>query len=237
MNIKVMSFNTQHCCNYVTKQIDYDVMEQAIRTCGADIVGLNEMYGAGEAEDFEAQVQILAERMGYYYYFAQTIEVFKKQSSPYGNGLISRFPIKSAEIIRIPDPVERKYDGYYESRCVLKAELEVEGGLTVCVTHFGLNPDEQENAVATLVNAIMPERCIAMGDLNATPKKPVLEPIREAMFDTAELFDEEKLSFPSDKPRCKIDYIFTSRDLKVLWADIPAIVASDHRPYVIEVEL
>ena len=237
MNIKVMSFNTQHCCNYVTRKIDYDMMEQAIRTCGADIVGLNEMYGAGEAEGFEAQVQILAERMGYYYYFAQTIEVFKNQSSPYGNGLISRFPIKSAEVIRIPDPEVRQYKGYYESRCILKAEIEVGDGLTVCVSHFGLNPDEQENAVATLTANLAPERCIAMGDYNVTPHKPVLAPIREVLFDTADLFDGEKLSFPSDEPRCKIDYMFTSRDLKVLSADIPAIVASDHRPYIIEVDL
>lgn len=237
MNIKVMSFNTQHCKNYITREIDYDAMVNAIRTCEADIVGLNEMYGAGEAETFEAQVQILAEKLGYHYYFAKAIDVFKKESSPYGNGLISRFPIKSAETIKVPDPAVRSYKGYYESRCLLKATIDVEGGLTVCVSHFGLNPDEQENAVATLVSNLEPTRCIAMGDYNVTPEKPVLTPIRDVMFDTAELFDGEKLSFPSDEPRCKIDYIFTSRDLNVLSADIPAIVASDHRPHTIEVEL
>lgn len=236
MNIKVMSFNTQHCKNYLTQQIDFDVMVNAIRTCGADIIGLNEMYGKGVEEDFEPQVQILAERLGYHYYFAKAIDVFKNPS-PYGNGLLSRFPIKSAETIKVPDPAVRSYKGYYESRCLLKATIDVEGGLTVCVSHFGLNPDEQENAVATLLSNLEPTRCIAMGDYNVTPKKPVLNPIREVMFDTAELFECEKLSFPSDEPRCKIDYIFTTRDLNVLSADIPAIVASDHRPHTIEVEL
>lgn len=51
------------------------------------------------------------------------------------------------------------------------------------------------------------------------------------MRDTAELFDSEKLSFPSDAPNRKIDYIFVSNDVSVLDADIPPIVASDHRPH------
>lgn len=236
MNITVMSFNTQHCQNYITREIDYDVMADAIRTCGADIIGLNEMRGEGIDEDFDPQVQILAEKLGYYYYFAKAIDV-GKAPNPYGNGLLSRFPIKDAVTIPVPDPEKKAGGRYYESRCLLKAELEVGEGLTVCVTHFGLNADEQENAAATVVANLAPTRCVLMGDFNVTPKKPVLDPIRAVMFDTAELFDEPKLSFPSDKPNCKIDYMFTSKDIKVLKADIPAIVASDHRPYTAELEL
>ena len=45
------------------------------------------------------------------------------------------------------------------------------------------------------------------------------------------------MSWPVDEPTMKIDYIFTSRDLNVLSADIPADVVSDHRPYVAEIEV
>ena len=38
--MKVMSFNTQHCMNYITKEIDYQIMADAILQCEADIVGL-----------------------------------------------------------------------------------------------------------------------------------------------------------------------------------------------------
>ena len=65
----------------------------------------------------------------------------------------------------------------------------------------------------------------------------ILNPIRERMLDTAALFDSEKLSFPSDEPRCKIDYVFVSPDIKILSADIPPIVASDHRPHTATVEM
>ena len=65
----------------------------------------------------------------------------------------------------------------------------------------------------------------------------ILNPIRERMLDTAALFDSEKLSFPSDEPRCKIDYVFVSPDIKIIAADIPPIVASDHRPHTATVEM
>ena len=231
--MKVMTFNTQHCLNYLEQKIDYDIMAKAILDLGADVVGLNEMRGAGVSEKYEAQVAILAEKTGMpYYYFAKA---FDFPGGPYGNGILSRIPIVKAETIVIPDPQPRQYEGYYETRCVLKVELE--NGVTVLVSHFGLNPDEQENAVAMVVSKLKTEKCILMGDFNMTPDAPLLAPLFEKMKDTAEQFDEPKLSFPSDKPDRKIDYIFVSPDLQVLEADIPAVVASDHRPHTAVLKL
>jgi endonuclease/exonuclease/phosphatase family metal-dependent hydrolase len=53
-----------------------------------------------------------------------------------------------------------------------------------------------------------------MGDFNVAPDDKLLLPIREKMKDTAEMFDAPKLSWPSDKPEIKIDYIFVSPELK-----------------------
>lgn len=235
MNVTVMSFNTQHCMNYVTKKIDFDIMAEAIRTCGADVIGLNEMRDAGTAPEYTAQVKELADRLGYYFYFAKAIEL--EGQNPYGNALLSRFPLLSVETIPIPDPAVKVFSGYYETRCVLKAKLDVAGGLTVLAAHFGLNPDEQLHAVQTVVQNLTEKQCVVMGDFNMQPEDPLLMPLRDRLFDTAECFTEEKLSFPSDVPDRKIDYIFTSRDLKVQSADIPAIVASDHRPHTAVLEL
>ena len=43
-----MTFNTQHCLNYTTQEIDFSVMAEAIKIYDPDIVGLNEMRGLGE---------------------------------------------------------------------------------------------------------------------------------------------------------------------------------------------
>ncbi len=232
--MNVMSFNTQHCDSFLEKRIDFELMAGVIKDLGADIVGLNEMRGKGSHVYYTDQVKALAELTGMeYYFFGKAIEFPNR--GPYGNGFLSRVPIVKAETILIDDPVIKKYDGYYESRCILKVELE--GGVTVLVTHFGLNPDEQENAVRALLGNICDKKCILMGDFNVTPDDRVLDPIRERMKDTADRFDGPRLSFPSDHPDRKIDYIFVSEDVEVISADIPPIVASDHRPHVATVKL
>lgn len=230
--MKIMSFNTQHCKNFITQQIDFEVMAKTILDCGADIVGLNEMRDDGEREDYTDQVKKLSELTGMeHYFFAEAIR--SHGNNPYGNGFLSRIPIVSMETIPIPDPKERSYKGYYETRCLLKAVLE--NGYTVLVTHFGLNPDEQQNAVETVLANLAAEKCILMGDFNLRPDNPLLDPIREKMKDAAELIEGEGFSFPSDSPTRKIDYIFVSPDVEMIAADIPAIVASDHRPHTLEV--
>ena len=39
--MKIMTFNTQHCRNFVTGKIDFEVMAEAIRKEAPEIVGLN----------------------------------------------------------------------------------------------------------------------------------------------------------------------------------------------------
>ena len=227
--MKIMSFNTQHCLNFLERHVDYEIMARAIRDVGADVVGLNEMFDGGK---FCAQTKELSALTGLEnYYFAKAID---DADGPYGNGIISKIPFKSVETVIIPDPSPKRPGGWYETRCVLKAELE--NGLRVVVTHFGLESDEQENAVKTVLECIRDEKCILMGDFNVEPSNELLAPIRERLIDTSRGFCENKLSFPSDKPRIKIDYIFVSPDIEVVGADIPEIIASDHRPHTAEIK-
>ena len=232
--LKIMVYNTQHCKNYLKGVIDYPMFIDLLKDFDCDVVGLNEIRGKGDHAGYDPQTEILAEGAGYpYYKFAQAILV--NGSLPYGNALISRIPLAKTEVISVPDPIERKYKDYYETRCLLKAKLEC--GLTVMVIHFGLNPDERENAVKTILENLEDERCIVMGDFNSEPDDPIIAPLLEKLYDTSRLFDEAKLSFPSDKPEIKIDYVLATKDVKVVSADIPAIVGSDHRPYVVEIEI
>lgn len=231
--MKVMSFNTQHCNNFLKQTIDFDVMAKAILACDPDIVGLNEIRGEGPHPDYTAQTEKLAELTGMsYYHFAPAIQLAE---GPYGNAFLSKIPIVSAETVMIPDLVDKSGAPYFETRCILKVKLE--NGVTVLVIHMGLSDGEQLEAVKTVLETIVDKKCILMGDFNTTPDDPKLIPIREKMTDSAVCFDAPKLSFPSDAPDRKIDYIFVSKDITVLSADIPEIVASDHRPHVAELEV
>ena len=232
--MKVMSFNTQHCLNYVERHIDFELMAKTILDQNADIVGLNEMRGKGENPEYTDQVKVLSELTGMeHWFFAEAIQV--KGGGPYGNGLLARRPILHAEVIPIPFPDPRTGTRYYEKRCLLKAKLE--GDITVLVTHFGLNDDEAENAVKTILEHLTEERCILMGDFNLTPDSPILAPLYDRMKDTAACFTHPQYSFPSDHPTQKIDYMFVSPDVEVIYAEIPPVVASDHRPYTANIIL
>lgn len=233
--MKIMTFNTQHCLNYLENKIDYDIMARTILDEGAEIVGLNEMYseGQGAPSEYINQTKKLSELTGLdSYYFAKAIQL--PREGEYGNGLITKHKIVEAKTIKIPDPCPKKYNGYYETRCLLKARLE--NGYTVLVCHFGLNPDEWENAVKTILDNLEEEKCILMGDFNVTPDKDVLDPIRVKMKDASVGFCENTPSWPSDKPEVKIDYIFVSPDITVEYAEIPNVIASDHRVHTAEIK-
>lgn len=231
--MKIMTFNTQHCLNYVEQVIDIPLMAKVIQDCGADVVALNEMYGEGSAPNFTDQTGTLAQLTGMHHYFAQAIGF--DGVKPYGNGLLSKLPILSAQTILIPDPVEKTGPKNYETRCVLKAVLE--GGITVLVTHMGLNVDEEQLAIATVLENMPEEKGILMGDFNIYHGDPLLDPIREKLVDAADLISPTPDTFPSYAPRGKIDYIFVTPDVQVLSAEVPPILASDHFPHTAEVKL
>ena len=232
--MNLMSFNTQHCLNYLEQKIDFAIMANTIKKYGADIVGLNEIRDQGVDPDYTQQTAILSELTDIpNFYFAKAIDI--RGNNPYGNAILSRFPLVHAETIPIPDPNPKSGKEYYESRCVLKARLE--NGITVLVTHLGLNHDEQIEGVNTILKHIEDTQCILMGDLNMPPDDDTLLPIRERMIDAAGMLSSSKLSFPSDNPYMKIDYIFVSKDIIVTGADIPAIIASDHRPHTASIDI
>ncbi len=231
--MRIMSFNTLFCTNYFTKEIDFNAMAEVIKKCNPHIVGLNEMYGKSCMEEYDSQTEKLSALSGLpYFEFAEACTL---EEGTFGNGFLSKMPYISAEVIPVPEEEIKTGDQLYESRCLLK--MRYDDGLTVLVIHFGLNKDEHIHAVNTVLENLEDEKCILMGDFNVTPDKEVLKPIQERMTDTADFIQMPCLTFPSDNPFKKIDYIFVSKDIKVISADIPYIAVSDHLPCIAEIEI
>lgn len=232
--MKVMTFNIQSG----RKHPDFSVLNlnfcaEVIKKYMPDIVGLNEVHNGGE---YGNQFEILAKKLGYsYYYFAEAFIA----DSPYGNAILSKYPIKSAETIMIPDPLIKNEDVYYETRCVLNAKITIEEkNISVLVSHFGLANSEQNNAVNTVCGLIgeNSKNTILMGDFNMHPDNARLNEIRNRLVDTAIDPDESYFTFDSINPTEKIDYIFVSSDAKI--SDTKAIpdIGSDHRAYMTDIE-
>ena len=238
MKVKVMTFNIQSTRDYVNRNFDPILMARTIKTIGGEIIGLNEVRGEGEDEFFTDQVTTIANYLGYkYFYFGKAIDI--KGKGPYGNAFISKYPIESVETIMIPDPLVKDEDAYYETRCIIKAKVNVNSELiTFIVTHVGLAKSEEENAIKVLHNLIDQEngKLILMGDFNMEPSNHLVLSIKDKLYDTSDLIVGDKLTFPSINSVKKIDYIFT-RNISVVKADVERIVASDHFPCSVEIEL
>lgn len=239
MKFRVMTYNVQHFHPYkATEQwddIDYRPFADAIKAFDPDVVGLNEIRGEGPSPLYAPQAELIAGLTGYSYFYAPSL--FIPDHGLYGNAFLCKKELGSSEVVHIPDPAGTT--GYFESRSVAKTVLPYAGGITMLTSHFGLRPVEAENAVRVVCDEIRksPYPVILTGDFNVTPDNPVLAPIRKLLFDTAELLERPLLSFPSDEPKVKIDYVFCSKELRPTFASIPPLVLSDHRPYIVDFEL
>lgn len=232
MTTNIMTFNIQHGLDYINRCIDLKLMADTIKSLNADIVGLNEVRNAGPDPEYTDQAKTIADYLGWENcYFAEALKF--DGVNPYGNAIVSKYKIESAETIMIPDPPVKDEDTYYETRCILKAKIAVGSGLTVLITHMGLARSEKKNAVSAILAeaAKVSGPLVIMGDFNMEPFHPTIKPLLEAYNDSADFFGNNKKSCPSDNPTMKIDYILYNNGLELAAADVPNIIASDHLPH------
>ena len=76
--MKIMTFNTQHCENFITKRIDFQAVADVINKYNPDVVGLNEMRGKGERADYEAQTEALSTLTKMPYFYFVLLQSFKQ---------------------------------------------------------------------------------------------------------------------------------------------------------------
>ena len=234
MQIKLMTYNIQHGLRHLRGGIDLGMVADVIRKFDPDVVTLNEVRDSGDDPGYFHQTERIAKLLGWpNYYFARAITF--SDGGDYGNAILSKIQFKSVQTILIPDPPVKDEDKYYETRCLIKAVFD---DFIVLGMHVGLARAEAKNAVATVLSNTGNEPTVLMGDFNLEPDDMILAPIYAAYTDTATLLTDKTLkSWPSDAPRVKIDYIFTKNVKKIISADIPQIVATDHCPHLAEIEL
>ena len=242
--MKIMTFNIQHALDYNNQIIDCELFADKIKEYGADICGLNEVRGEGPLDGYTDQTNSIADTLKYYRYFGEAIKV--NGTSPYGNAIVSMFPFKSVETIKIPDSDknnELNREGepvHYESRAIIKAIFELDDReICVLVTHMGLALSERINAVSKLCEIIDTTELpvILMGDFNSTPDEDVLKPLFDRLDDTDSLSDNPRnATYASYNPEIKIDYVLY-RGIKCIGAKTVNEIISDHFPIIAEFEI
>lgn len=240
MKLRVMTYNIQHGRIHlaVPEVIDLNGVAQVMKDCGADIIGLNEVRGEGVWDGYTAQTEKLGSLLGFNAYIGRSVYVHGEYN-PYGNAILSRFPIIEAKVFRIPDVIEDN-GKYREPRTVTRAVIELTdmSRIAVYTSHFGLSEPEQEHAVSTVIELLKSEALpyVLMGDFNMTPDNPLIHKLSEVAYGAEDLLRDAK-TFTSHAPEKKIDYIYTSNRVTVKDANVIEIVASDHFPLCEDIEI
>lgn len=236
MELRIMTYNIQHGEDHALRLaehravIDLEKTADTVRRVGADICVLNEVRGKGLTEEYTEQAQAIGASLGFHSVFGRSTLV--GGTEPYGNAIVSRFPIESAEVIPIPDSIaDGKAPQNVESRSVLRCTFSFDDGkkLTVLSSHFGLSDAERKNAVALCEKLPDSEKVptVLLGDFNAVPTDAVLSPLFRK-YQSAE--DLCVCTFPTEKPSSRIDYIFLNDKIELLNSGIGKDSASDHLP-------
>lgn len=250
MKLKLATFNIQHGVDHVKRLagekgvVDLERVAGHIAKMNVDICTLQEIYNCPPEGRFPDQAGDIAGRLGgWYSAHVKAIDVVRPsgEKRPYGNGMVSKFPIRSLKNVHIAVPQEERiYEGSYEERALMVAELDLGGGkvLTVMNCHFGLTPDAHKLAV----DIILAEKekisgpVVLTGDFNLEPHMEQTQRLKAAFDDTEDYMEGSVLTFPSHKPTIKIDYIFTD-GIKIEKAYTVPDVISDHLPIVAELEV
>lgn len=240
MKCRIMTYNIQSCHDHMENRLgSQEKLIAYVREAAPDVLVLNEVRDIPGNPLTEEQAGVIARGLGWNFRFAKAIDL---PGGEYGNAILSPHPIRDFSVTPIPlRPLlpGEKEGRWPEARCVLRAEVGIgDMPLVVFGSHFGLSEREQEYAVEITSALLDAEEKphVLMGDFNMQPDNPILAPIFARMKDASCVMAEPKLSFISEAPTVKIDYIFVSDGINVHASDIPASTISDHRPHWADIE-
>jgi len=166
MKIKVMTYNVAsgRCYDDTSKLVSHGGAPQDLTKCASiiknispDICGINETnHYMSNSQPIKNQPEFLAEYTGLRNcVFGKAITLKQSGGRDYGNAVITKYPIITAEVISIPDPEIKDENKYYETRSITKTKIDLAGGITVLQTHMGLAISEAKNAVYKHLGKLM----------------------------------------------------------------------------------
>ncbi len=190
-----------------------------------DIVGLQEVDSGGSRSSFIDQTEYLALHGGFSYWSTQVNRRFGKLAL-HSNGLLSRMKPQSVHDYKLPG---------LPGRGALLVRFGEDGSaFYLCILHLALGQKargRQLKFVAELISGL--PRVVVMGDLNCESDSPEFQ----ALLAEGDLTDpvQELKTFPSWKPRRKLDHLLITKDLKAENIRAVNFPGSDHLPVAMDI--
>lgn len=229
--VKVLTYNIHHAEN-MNGKLDIQGIATVILATNPDLVALQEVDSSTARIGNADILKELADATGMYIYFGKAMDF---DGGGYGNGVLSRYPIKEAQTLALPS---KGKDGEPRSAAVVTVQLPGDSLLRFASAHLDHldDPTDRLAQIQLLLQLLhrSPVPMILAGDLNALPPSKEITQLKAHFTDATEKLGP---TWPSDKPSQKLDYILLSG--KGRWHVSAAhvveeTVASDHRPVIAE---
>jgi endonuclease/exonuclease/phosphatase family metal-dependent hydrolase len=214
----------------------------------ADVVCLQELMHRWPDQEVVDTSKYIAEQIGYQY--QEVVLEHPGESWAQANGIFTKLPIKETKRALIN---EHSGEGVYwdENRGYLEVTLDVNSkDLTVATTHMSFTehfidtPRKQVEA-DKLIGHFKDRNYVLTGDFNATPHSQTVRAVEERLKDAGPDYKEATWTtkpflvdgFSASTLDWRLDYIFTSKDVKVNTAQVIKTRYSDHLPILVTINI
>ncbi|PZA21122.1 endonuclease [Modestobacter versicolor] len=246
--VRLVTFNVHHGVGDDGRH-DLPRLARLLADADPDVICLQEVdRHFGDRSDFVDQALLLSRALDRELVFGASIDeappAGRTERRQYGNALLSRLPVLTSEVHRLP--------GRGEPRSALRALVALDGtALWVTTTHLSSKAAADRATQAAAVAALHADPAVPgvlVGDLNADAGAPELGVLRERFGDAWELAPDrtdqagrfslragQGLTHPARRPRVRIDQVWVSPGLAVADARVlDGSATSDHHPLLVD---
>ena len=222
--LKVLTYNIRHGLG-MDNAVNLARIAWIIYVSGADICGLQEVDKYNPRSKMLYQAKVLAKLTKMHFAFGANTRLIGP--AQYGNAVLCKFPIIDRHNYLLP--------GGGEKRGLLKTIIDFQGEkINFFNTHLGLSQQDRIKQVQYIKHILSETagRIIITGDLNEQPAGPAVNLLLEDNnLQNCASAEVPELTFPSQQPQKKIDYIIVSCDFEVINNRVISSLTSDHLPY------
>jgi endonuclease/exonuclease/phosphatase family metal-dependent hydrolase len=236
MNIKILQWNTWY-------KEDVNNKLSLLKDINADICCLQELNENNN--DFNT----LKSELNLNGYLGLTDTDYGKQ----GNAILTKLPIITSQVFFIKEPKIPINHFSDEARIYIETRLNINDKiLTIGTTHMSYTHKFEENKLKRkeekkLLNSIDKNKNLFLfcGDLNVTENSKLIKKLEKRFNNaspdytkktwTTKEFDYE--GFKVDSLDYRLDYVFTTKDIKIINSELINTNYSDHLPILVEIEV
>ena len=237
--LRIATYNI-HKCVGIDRRYSPERIAEVLREIDADVVAMQEVLCHSKSQERDHQAGYIAAELNMDYRFGENRKI---KGGDYGNVILSRLPIESAENYDISIHKD-------EPRGCLRAEISVNGGqpLHFVNIHMGTSYFERRKQVHKLLAGHVLDdpnlvgRRIVAGDFNEWTSGLTTRLFKENFRSVDPKLDlGSSRSFPGILPILHLDHVYFDKDFRLVKAYLhktrASLIASDHLPVVAEFEV